>query len=51
MRTQTYPSDTTDNQWALIEPHLPLSTGGRPRKTNLRDVVDAIFSILLTGCQ
>ena len=51
MRTQTYPSDTTDNQWALIEPHLPLSTGGRPRKTNLRDVVDAIFYILRTGCQ
>jgi putative transposase len=51
MRAQTYPSDVTDAQWALIEPHLPVSTGGRPRKTDLRDVVDAIFYILRTGCQ
>ena len=35
-----------------IEPHLPAAhPGGRPRKTDLRDVVDAIFSILRTGCQ
>src|SRR5260221_6290816 len=40
MRTQSYPSDVTDAQWALIEPHLPVYPGGRPRKTNLR-----------TGCQ
>jgi putative transposase len=51
MRTQSYPSDLTDAQWALIEPHLPISSGGRPRKTNLRDVVDAIYYILRTGCQ
>jgi putative transposase len=51
MRTQTYPSDLTDAQWSLIEPYLPISFGGRPRKTDLRDVVDAIFYILRTGCQ
>jgi putative transposase len=51
MRTHHYPSDVTDAQWALIEPHLPFHPGGRPRKTNLRDVVDAIFYILRTGCQ
>jgi len=51
MRTQNYPSDITDAQWALIEPYLPASTGGRPRKTDLRDVVDAIFYLLRTGCQ
>jgi putative transposase len=51
MRTQSYPSDITDAQWALIEPHLPVYPGGRPRTTNLRDVVDAIFYILRTGCQ
>jgi putative transposase len=51
MRTQTYPSDITDAQWALIEPHLPIYPGGRPRITNLRDVVNAIFYILRTGCQ
>jgi transposase len=51
MRTQTYPSDITDAQWALIAPHLPVSAGGRPRTTDPRDVVDAIFYLLRTGCQ
>jgi putative transposase len=51
MRKQTYPSDITDEQWALIEGHLPVHPGGRPRKTDLRAVVDAIFYILRTGCQ
>jgi len=51
MRTHYYPSDVTDAQWALIEPHIPVSTSGRPRKTDLRDVVNAVFYILRTGCQ
>jgi transposase len=51
MRTQSYPSDITDEQWALIRPHLPVYPGGRPRTTDLRDVVDAIFYVLRTGCQ
>src|SRR5215213_11502742 len=52
MRTEHYPSDVTDEQWPLIEPHLPAARpGGRPRKTDMRDVVDAIFYILRTGCQ
>src|SRR3954464_6514888 len=52
MRTQTYPSDVTDAQWALIEPHLPAPPGGgRPVKTDPRDVVDAILYILRAGCQ
>lgn len=52
MRAQTYPSDLTDAQWTLLAPRLPAACpGGRPRKTDLRDVVDAIFYILRTGCQ
>jgi putative transposase len=52
MRMNHYPSDLTDAQWALIEPHLPPAPGGgRPRKTDLRDVLDAILYILRTGCQ
>src|SRR6516162_9759019 len=47
-----YPSDLTDDQWALIEPHLPAEPGGgRPRETDMRDVVDAILYLLRTGCQ
>jgi putative transposase len=52
MRMHYYPSDLTDDQWALIEPHLPPEPGGgRPRKTDERDVLDAILYILRTGCQ
>src|SRR3979409_1160620 len=51
MRLQSYPSDVTDGQWALIEPHIPVYPGGRPRKTDPRDVVDAILYVLRTGCQ
>jgi putative transposase len=52
MRTHQYPSDVSDDQWALIEPHLPPAPpGGRPRKTDMRDVLDAVFYILRTGCQ
>jgi transposase len=52
MRVHHYPSDVTDEQWPLIETRLPAARpGGRPRKTDMRDVVDAIFYVLRTGCQ
>jgi transposase len=51
MRNSTYPSDVTDEQWALVEPVIPVYPGGRPRKTNVRDVLDAILYLLRTGCQ
>ncbi len=51
MRTQRYPSDLTDEQWALVKPLIPVYPGGRPRQTAMRDVLDAIFYVLRTGCQ
>ena len=51
MRTQRYPSDLTDEQWALVEPLIPVYPGGRPRSTSMRDVLDAVFYIVRTGCQ
>lgn len=51
VRTESYPSDVTDAQWRLIKPDLPVFPGGRPRTTDLRDVVDAILYIFRTGCQ
>ena len=52
MRMNHYPSDLTDAQWALIEPYIPPEPGGgRPRKTDTRDVLDAILYLLRTGCQ
>ena len=47
-----YPSDLSDNEWVLIEPLLPAAKpGGRPRTTDLRDVVDALHYIAVSGCQ
>src|SRR6516164_8534892 len=51
MRANSYPSDVTDEQWALIEPLIPVYPGGRPRTTDVRDVLDAILYLLRTGCQ
>jgi transposase len=50
-RTRRYPSDTSDEQWALIEPLLPpVNLGGRPEKHPRRAVVDAILYVARTGC-
>ncbi len=48
---QVYASDLTDEQWALIEPLIPVYTWGRPRTLSMRSVVNAILYILVTGCQ
>src|SRR6202047_2700689 len=47
-----YDTDLTDAAWALIGPTLPAARrGGRPRTTNIRAVLNAIFYLLRTGCQ
>jgi transposase len=47
-----YASDMTDAEWALIKRLLPRANRrGRPRRTNMRAVVEAILYILSTGCQ
>src|SRR6266446_6604261 len=51
MRNKPYPSDLTDEQWSLVEPFIPVYPGGRPRKTAMRDVLDAILYVLRSGCQ
>ncbi len=51
-RTGRYASDMTDREWALVEPFLPGHRRlGRPRSTNLREVVNALLYIATTGCQ
>jgi len=51
MNRKRYPSDLTDAQWAVLEPEIPSARpGGRPRKTNMREVVNAIFYITREGC-
>lgn len=47
-----YQSDLTDKEWKLIEAHIPAAKrGGRPRKANMREVLNAIFYVLKSGCQ
>lgn len=47
-----YPSDLTDPEWALVEPLIPPARrGGRPRKVDVREVLNAVFYVLSTGCQ
>lgn len=54
MIRKPYPSDLTDAQWALIEPLLPGRSRrhrrGRPRKADLREVVNALFYHAREGC-
>jgi transposase len=46
-----YPSDLTDEQWAVIEPLVPaVRSGGRPEKHTRRRIVEAILYVVRTGC-
>jgi putative transposase len=47
-----YPSDLTDEQWALLQPLLPpAKRGGRPRRVEMREVLNTLFYQARTSCQ
>ena len=47
-----YPTDLTDEQWAVLEPLLQRADGpGRPTELDLRTVVNALLYKNRTGCQ
>lgn len=47
-----YPSDLTDEEWALVEPLIPpAKRGGRRRTVDVREVLNGVFYVLMTGCQ
>jgi putative transposase len=51
MTRKPYPSDLTDEQWAVVEPLIPPALpGGRPRKYPMRDILDALFYLVREGC-
>jgi putative transposase len=51
MNRQAYPTDLTDAEWAIAEPLIPpAKLGGRKRTTDVREVLNAIFYLLRTGC-
>jgi len=49
---QPYETNLTDEQWAVIRVLIPPpKSGGRPCTTDMREVLNAIFYRLRTGCQ
>src|SRR5437870_8794470 len=52
---KVYPSDLTDEQWAIVEPMIPPAKqsprGGRPREVDMREVLNTIFYLHRSGCQ
>jgi putative transposase len=47
-----YPTDLSNAEWKYIEPHVPAPKGyGRPRIHSPREILDAIFYALRSGCQ
>lgn len=52
IKRRPYPTDLTEEQWALIAPLLPAAKeGGRKREVDLREVVNTILYLNKTGCQ
>jgi putative transposase len=47
-----YPTDLSDAEWKCIEPHVPAPKGfGRARTHDLREILNAVFYVLRSGCQ
>jgi putative transposase len=52
MRRPAYPSDLSDQEWAILEPLIPpAKPGGRPRTTDIRAVINALLYLDRTGGQ
>jgi putative transposase len=48
---RSYSTDLTDAEWSCLEPHVPVpSERGRPRIHATREILDAIFYVLRSGC-
>ena len=52
MERRAYPSDLSDAEYAVLEPHLPAPRPrGRPWRWPLRAILDGVFYIVRTGAQ
>ena len=48
---RSYPTDLTDAEWEHLEPHVPApNRRGRPKTHTTREILDAVFYILKSGC-
>jgi len=51
MERKPYPTDLNDVEWQILKPLVPAAKpGGRPRSTDMREVLNAIFYVLRSGC-
>jgi len=51
-KKHTYPTDLTDLQWDCIKDLIPCAKpGGRPRTLCMREVINALLYVTVTGCQ
>lgn len=46
-----YPSDLSDKQWDLIKSHFDTGNYGKKRKHSKRELSNAVFYLIKTGCQ
>jgi putative transposase len=52
MESKRYPTDLSDEEWGLLETYLPASKWrGRPRLHSPREILNAVFYLLKSGCQ
>jgi putative transposase len=52
MGRRQYPADLSDAEWRCLQPHLPApKRRGRPKLHSPREILNAVFYILKTGCQ
>ena len=52
MTRKSYSTDLTDEEWTLFQSFIPADKIlGRKRTINLREVLNAIYYLLRTGCQ
>jgi len=50
MKRSVYPTDLSDAEWRVLRPLIPpAKPGGRPRTTDMREVLNAIFYLLRSG--
>jgi putative transposase len=50
-KSKPYPTDLNDTEWQVLVPWIPAAKpGGRPAKYPKREIVNAISSVLRTGC-
>ena len=46
-----YTTDITDKEWLILAPYVKQGKMGRPRKHDIRSIINAIRYVMRSGCQ